>query len=51
MEEREKMIASYIEGYNQFDIERMVRDFSENIVFENRSADSITLELLEWMNL
>jgi hypothetical protein len=33
--EREKIIANYIEGYNQFDIDKMVRDLDENIKFEN----------------
>lgn len=32
---REKIIANYIEGYNQFDIDKMVMDFDEHIKFEN----------------
>lgn len=44
IEEREKMIVSYIKGYNQFNTEQMVKDFSEDIVFENRTADAVTLE-------
>lgn len=35
MIEREKIIKNYIDGYNQFDIEKMVRDFDENVIFEN----------------
>ncbi|WP_433779417.1 nuclear transport factor 2 family protein [Flavobacterium anhuiense] len=35
MTEREKIIQNYIEGYNQFDIDKMVADFDESIVFEN----------------
>lgn len=45
MVEREKIINNYIEGYNQFDIEKMVADFDENIVFENIQNDEITLSL------
>lgn len=32
---REKIIENYIDGYNQFDIDKMVADFGNNIVFEN----------------
>lgn len=32
---REKIIKNYIDGYNQFDIDKMVADFDDNIVFEN----------------
>ncbi len=32
---RENIIKNYIEGYNQFDIDKMVADFDDNIVFEN----------------
>ena len=32
---REKIIQSYIDGYNQFDIDKMTTDFDETIVFEN----------------
>lgn len=35
MNGREKTILNYIEGYNQFDIGKMVADFEENIIFEN----------------
>lgn len=35
MTEREKIIQNYIEGYNQFDIDKMVADFDESVVFEN----------------
>jgi hypothetical protein len=37
MTNREKIINHYIEGYNQFDVEKMVTDFDENIIFENIS--------------
>lgn len=35
MDDREKIIANYIEGYNQFDIDKMVADLDENVIFKN----------------
>lgn len=35
MMNREKMIKNYIDGYNQFDINKMVADFDDNVIFEN----------------
>ena len=35
MKEREALIKNYIDGYNQFDINKMVSDLDEDIVFEN----------------
>jgi hypothetical protein len=35
MTHREKIIKNYIEGYNQFDVEKMVNDFADYITFEN----------------
>jgi hypothetical protein len=35
MTDREKIIKNYIEAYNQFDIDKMVADFDDDIVFEN----------------
>jgi len=35
MTKRERIIQNYIDGYNLFDIEKMVSDFDENIIFEN----------------
>jgi hypothetical protein len=32
---RETIIKKYIEGYNQFDIDKMVTDFDEKVIFEN----------------
>ena len=34
---REAIIHNYIDAYNQFNIEKMVADFDENVVFENIS--------------
>ena len=35
MTDRERIIKNYIAGYNTFDIDKMVADFDENVVFEN----------------
>lgn len=35
MTNREAIIQNYIDGYNQFDIDQMVKDFDINVVFEN----------------
>jgi hypothetical protein len=35
MKEREIMIHNYMEGYNNFDVDKMVADFSPGFVFEN----------------
>lgn len=35
MRNRESAVKNYIEGYNQFDIDKMVADFDQNIVFKN----------------
>lgn len=32
---REKIVKNYIEGYNHFDLEKMVIDFDDSIIFEN----------------
>jgi hypothetical protein len=37
MNYRETIISNYIDGYNQFDIDKMVQDFKESIIFENIS--------------
>ncbi|MGB8195019.1 MAG: nuclear transport factor 2 family protein [Chitinophagaceae bacterium] len=34
---KEKIVINYVDAYNNFDIERMVADFDENIKFENIS--------------
>ena len=45
MQDRERLINNYIDGYNQFDIDKMVSDFDENIVFENISNGVRTMSL------
>ena len=45
MENRERIIADYIKGYNNFDIDRMVKDFDKDMIFENLSNGESTLVL------
>ena len=42
---REKIIRDYIERYNQFDIESMVKHFHNEIVFENISNGEVNLSI------
>ena len=45
MKGREKIISNYITGYNEFDIDKMVQDLDEEVVFENVSNGAITMSL------
>lgn len=45
MTDREKIIQNYIDGYNQFDIDKMVADFDDKIVFENIQNGKINMTL------
>lgn len=49
MKEREEIILNYIRGYNEFNISKMVADFSDEITFENiqNGQTSITLNGIE----
>ena len=42
---REEIIRNYIDGYNQFDIKKMIVDFDEDIVFENIQSNEINMSL------
>ncbi len=42
---REAIIRNYIDGYNTFDIGKMLADFDVNIVFENVSNEVTNLSL------
>ena len=42
---REKIIKNYIDAYNNFNIEKMLIDFDENIKFKNISNDIINMTL------
>lgn len=43
--QRETMIRNYLHAYNTFDVDGMVADFTEALVFTNRSNGEITLRL------
>lgn len=42
---REEIIRNYIEGYNEFDVDKMVRDFSRDIIFKNIQNGEINIML------
>ncbi|MCK8143311.1 nuclear transport factor 2 family protein [Flavobacterium sp. I-SCBP12n] len=42
---REKIIQNYIDGYNEFDIEKMVRDLDDEIVFQNIQDKEMNMTL------
>ncbi|MEO6178103.1 MAG: nuclear transport factor 2 family protein [Flavobacterium circumlabens] len=45
MIDREKIIENYIAGYNQFDIDKMMADFDDKIVFENIQNAEVNMNL------
>lgn len=45
MSDRERIIKNYVEGYNQFDINKMTTDFSQDIVFENIQNGEVNMTL------
>ncbi len=45
MKGREKVIKNYIDGYNQFDIDKMVADLDDNIIFENNQNGETNMSL------
>lgn len=45
MTNRENIIRNYIDGYNEFDINKMVQDLDEAIVFENISNGEMDMSL------
>ncbi len=45
MNKRESIIKNYIEGYNQFDIDKMVENLDSTIVFENITNGVTTMSL------
>ena len=45
MNNKEKIIQNYIEGYNQFDINKMIADFDESVIFENIQNGEVNLTL------
>jgi hypothetical protein len=45
MENRQALILNYLEGYNKFDITKMVKDFSDDIVFKNIQNEETSMVL------
>ena len=45
MNDREKIVKNYIDGYNQFDCDKMLMDFDENVVFENIQEGEVSMSL------
>ena len=45
MNDREKIVKNYIDGYNQFNCDKMLIDFDKNVVFENIQQGEITMSL------
>ena len=45
MIDKEKIIRNYIDGYNQFHIDKMIADFDDTVVFENIQHGDVTLSL------
>lgn len=43
-ETKRQIIENYIAAYNNFDVENMLKDMDENIVFRNISGGEINLE-------
>lgn len=44
-ENRENIIQNYIEGYNKFDVEKMLLDLDKEIIFQNIQNGEINLTL------
>ncbi len=45
MKDREKIILNYLEGYNNFDVSKMIAHFSDEIIFQNIQDGQVSLEL------
>lgn len=45
MKNREALIQNYIEGYNNFDFEKMTKNLSENIIFQNIENGQLTMNI------
>lgn len=44
-EHREKIIQNYLEGYNEFDVEKMTHDFNDEIVFQNIQDEKVSMTI------
>jgi hypothetical protein len=45
MKDRESIIRNYVEGYNQFDMAKMIMDFDEDVIFTNVSGGQVNLSI------
>ena len=45
MHSKEQIILNYITAYNNFDVDAMLKDFDENILFENISNGEVNMRL------
>ncbi|WP_282636540.1 nuclear transport factor 2 family protein [Sphingobacterium thalpophilum] len=46
LNERTEMVFRYVEAYNQMDLENMISDFADDIIFQNVMNGEKTMELL-----
>jgi hypothetical protein len=46
MNDRETIVKNYIEGYNQFNSDKMFVDFDEHVVFENIQNAELNMSLM-----
>jgi hypothetical protein len=45
MKNREVIITNYVDGYNEFNVSKMIKDFSDQIVFENFQDGEVSMTL------
>ncbi|RYU95269.1 nuclear transport factor 2 family protein [Emticicia agri] len=45
MQQREQLIQHYIESYNNFDVDGMLKNLDENVQFENISGGEVNLSI------
>ena len=43
--ERKNIVGRYVRAYNRFDVEAMVAEFDEEVIFKNIAGGEVTLEL------
>ena len=43
--EQKRMIENYVNSYNNFDIEGMIQDLDQDIIFENYTGDTLDLKI------
>lgn len=45
MKDREDILKNYVDGYNSFDVSKMIMDLSDEIIFENVQNAEVTMTL------